>query len=385
LGEGRLPGFSVPRMPAIGTSIGLELCDGAVFWGDMVSVQYPGAGGRHKPFGSSEISLLGQKVFTSVFQGLCLQNFRNSDKELTARLLESGIDHPAIFYGASQVLLQATAHSKGQSVPQCIVEEYELEFSAQSTPIYAQSGDNRYDNTDKMIMKRVDYLPHGLINSTKVFGSKGLEFLDYVEWVRTRVLEKGDENYRPTLYFDLYGMIGRTFSNQVDEIVKYLESLEKVAHPLEICIESAVDFGGRSRHRDGYLLLRDRLRDVCCGVQLAIDEWCNDLSDVHFFSKVRAAHTIHIKMPDLGSVSNSIEAVMVCKKNEVRALLGGSCTETEISARISADIALATQADLVLAKPGMGVDEGIMMIRNQQSRAMSILEARQRPVAEVAS
>ena len=84
---------------------------------------------------------------------------------------------------------------------------------------------------------------------------------------------------------------------------------------------------------------------------------------------------IQIKTPDLGGINNSIEAVLYCKQQGVGAYLGGTCNETDCSARICAHIALATQPDQMLAKPGMGVDEGLMIVRNEMTRALACLAA----------
>jgi len=76
-------------------------------------------------------------------------------------------------------------------------------------------------------------------------------------------------------------------------------------------------------------------------------------------------------MPDLGGINNAIDAVLYCKANRVGGYLGGSCNETVKSAQVSAHIALATQADQILAKPGMGVDEALMIISNEISRTLA--------------
>lgn len=46
------------------------------------------------------------------------------------------------------------------------------------------------------------------------------------------------------------------------------------------------------------------------------------------------------------------------------AYLGGTCNETNRSAEVCAHIAMATQPCQTLAKPGMGVDEGYMIMYN---------------------
>ncbi len=85
---------------------------------------------------------------------------------------------------------------------------------------------------------------------------------------------------------------------------------------------------------------------------------------------------IQIKVPDLGSIHNSVEAVLVCKGAGVGALLGGSYTETEISARASVHVALATQPDLIMAKPGVGADEAISLVQNEMARTLSCIRER---------
>ena len=83
---------------------------------------------------------------------------------------------------------------------------------------------------------------------------------------------------------------------------------------------------------------------------------------------------IQIKMPDLGSIHNTIEAVLACKEAEIGVLLGGSYTETEISARASVHVALATQPDLIMAKPGVGTDEAISLVQNEMARTLACIQ-----------
>jgi methylaspartate ammonia-lyase len=74
-------------------------------------------------------------------------------------------------------------------------------------------------------------------------------------------------------------------------------------------------------------------------------------------------------MPDTGALSECAAAVAVCKSTGVFALLGGSCTETDIGARASVHLALATQPDALLVKPGMGFDESYVAMFNEMARA----------------
>jgi hypothetical protein len=77
---------------------------------------------------------------------------------------------------------------------------------------------------------------------------------------------------------------------------------------------------------------------------------------------------VQVKTPDLGGIQRSAEAVLYCDGTDTRAYLGGTCNETVTSARACAHVALATDAAQVLAKPGMGFDEGFMVVTNEMRR-----------------
>jgi methylaspartate ammonia-lyase len=55
---------------------------------------------------------------------------------------------------------------------------------------------------------------------------------------------------------------------------------------------------------------------------------------------------------------------------------GGTCNETDLSARVCTHIAMACGAGQVLAKPGMGVDEGLMLAGNEMARVTALAQAR---------
>ena len=84
------------------------------------------------------------------------------------------------------------------------------------------------------------------------------------------------------------------------------------------------------------------------------------------------ASFIQIKTPDLGGINNIVEAVLYCKSNNMGAYQGGTCNETDRSAQICAHIAMATGPDQILAKPGMGVDEGMMIVYNEMQRILAL-------------
>ena len=104
------------------------------------------------------------------------------------------------------------------------------------------------------------------------------------------------------------------------------------------------------------------------------DEWCNTLEDIKEFSAAKAGHMIQIKAPDLGGINNTVEAVLYCHENGTIPYLGGTCNETERSAQITVQIALATRPRQILSKPGMGVDEGLSICTNEMNRTLALLK-----------
>ena len=111
-------------------------------------------------------------------------------------------------------------------------------------------------------------------------------------------------------------------------------------------------------------------------MEIVADEWCNTLEDIKDFAANRAGHMLQIKTPDLGGVENLVEAVGYCKAMGTGSYLGGTCNETDQSARVCVNIALATGPDQMLAKPGMGVDEGLMLVYNEMYRTLGIINSR---------
>ena len=82
------------------------------------------------------------------------------------------------------------------------------------------------------------------------------------------------------------------------------------------------------------------------------------------------------KTPDLGGVNNIAEAVLYCKEKGIGAYQGGTCNETDRSCQVCVNCAMATKPDQILAKPGMGVDEGFMIVYNEMNRIMAMMKAK---------
>jgi methylaspartate ammonia-lyase len=380
IGAPKTQGFTEIRMPARAITVGLVLDDGFVAWGDMMSVQYAAAGGRERLFDAREAIHL---LETELGERLLLLEFKNlrAEMEWLFRPLGSGQPIPAsVQYGISQAVIHAHAHVGITTMAEILAEAYELPVIPKAVPIYAQSGDDRHANVQKMILKRADILPHGLINSRSVFGVRGQTFSDFAGWVATQVRQEGDDQYRPTLHFDLYGNAGIAFGGDPKRIASFIASVARRVAPYDLNIESPADYGSVHAQVEGFAQIRKELRAMGCGARIVADEWCDTLKDICAFAEAQAADILQIKMPDMGAVTHSLDAVLLCKKFNVGAYLGGSCTETDLSARLSVHVAVASQAAMQLAKPGMGVDEALTIVGNEQARLLMTLRAKMNSV-----
>ncbi len=374
------PGFTAVRQAGESISIIFVLENGSLAHGDCAAVQYSGAGGRDPLFLAENFIPIIEKHIAPLYVGKDITTFREM-----ADLVDKGINpetgkiyHTAIRYGVTQACLDAVAKSKGKLMAEVIAEEYGTKISDRIIPIFSQSGDDRYLNADKMIMKGADVLPHALFNhvETKV-GFKGEKIKDYIAWLRDRIIKlKPFESYNPTIHIDVYGTLGIVFNNDAEAIAKYIGELEQIAKPFKLRVEGPVDMGNK---KDQIKVLHD-IRAIMdkngIKAEIVADEWCNTLEDIIDFSAEKAGHMAQIKTPDLGGINNSIEAVLYCKEHGMGAYLGGTCNETSRSAEVCAHIAMATSPVQYLAKPGMGVDEGYMIVYNEMSRVLAVLGAK---------
>lgn len=376
MGQPMTPGFRTVRQAAESISVMFILEDGQIAYGDCAAVQYSGAGGRDPLFLAEDFIPVIMKEAAPLFMGKEITTF----KEMAAKI-DGHIDsqtgkvlHTAIRYGVSQACLDAVAKASKTLMAKVVANEYGLKLSSAPIPVFCQSGDDRYNNPDKMILKGSQVLPHGLFNNVpEKTGNNGEKLAEYVKWLSARIQKlRPSEQYSPTLHCDVYGTLGLAFNNDFEKIANYLKTLEESAAPFRIRIEGPVDMGDKEAQIQALAEIRRLIDSKKINVEIVADEWCNTYEDIAEFTDRKAGHMAQVKTPDLGGINNTIEAILYCKKNGMGAYLGGSCSETNRSAEICAHIAMATNPDQVLAKPGMGVDEGFMLVFNEMSRILAL-------------
>lgn len=421
------PGFRQVREVAEAVSVGLVLDDGRVAWGDCVAVAYAGLAGRPPVFRARDGQAAIHQVVAPLLQGRQVDRFRplaaeiddltvpveverplqegaslpegtdparrellsapvrflravQGDKarpEATVWVVEERRLHPAVRYGVSQALLQAVAWVRGLSMAEVVADEWALSPPDRPIPIHAQSGGARYRNADKMIARRVASLPHALVDDIpEQLGDDGTKLTRYVRWLKERIGQLAGPDYRPAIHLDVHGALGQICANNLGRVLGELQALSDAAAPYRLRIECPVLLDSREAQIEALRTLRDYVRFRRLDVQLVADEWANTLEEIRAFVEAQAVDVIQIKMPDLGGVHNAVEAVLACQAGGVGTFLGGSCCETGLSARVSVHVALATRPDLIMAKPGMGVDAAVMLVQNEMARTLAAIRAR---------
>lgn len=378
VGETVTEGFTSVRQAGESISVMLILEDGQVATGDCAAVQYSGAGGRDPLFLAKDfIPVIEEKIAPKLI-GRELNSFKELAEEFDRMTVDGKRLHTAIRYGVTQAILDGVAKAKKVTMAEVVRDEYNTGVEIKRIPIFTQSGDDRYNNSDKMIIKGADVMPHALINNVEEkLGLKGEKLRDYVKWLSDRVLKlRTSEDYSPIFHMDVYGTIGVAFNYDTKAMADYIATLEEAAKPFKLRVEGPMDVEHRERQMEALRDLTKELDDRGINVELVADEWCNTYEDVVFFADNKSGHMLQIKTPDLGGVNNTIEAILYCKKMGVGAYCGGTCNETNRSAEICTNIAMACGADQCLAKPGMGVDEGYMIVNNEMNRVIALVNRR---------
>lgn len=379
VGKPVTPGFTQIRQPGEAVSVQLVLEDGRAAVGDCAAVQYSGAGGRDPLFLASEFIPFIKNNLKPMLVGEDVSEFRPLAEKYDQLEINGARLHTAIRYGITQALLNATALVTNLTKAEVIRKEYHINDDLyEPVAVFTQSGDDRYLNADKMIVKEADVLPHALINNVpNKLGNNGEKLIEYLKWLKERTLKlRVRDDYNPVFHIDTYGTIGLAFNYDVEKMVQYMGKLAEVCAPFKLRIEGPVDDGTREGTMQYLKAITKSLDEKGINVEIVADEWCNTLEDIKYFADNRAGHMVQIKTPDLGGVNNVVEAIIYCNEKKIGSYCGGTCNETDISAQVTTNIAIACKATQILAKPGMGCDEAYMICKNEINRIVALANSR---------
>jgi methylaspartate ammonia-lyase len=375
-GQPLSPGFKKIVQPGTAISVMLLLDDGQVAFGDCTDVILTGVAGRDPLFQAEQHLAFLRMTMREVLRGRPIDRFRDAAEEVDGFVHNGKRLHTALRYGVTQALLHGAALANRCTMAEIVSREYGCTIATAPIPILASCHKEDVQMIDRMILKRVELLPHASFQQVeRDIGLEGEKLIAYASGIVERIRDIGDPDYRPRIHLDVYGTLGELFGGEIDAIAVYLSELEAAVQPHELLLESFVIAESRAGQIETFCALRSALARQGSQVKIIVDEWCNTLDDIKAFADSGAADYAQIKTPDLGGINNAIEAVLYARQKGMGCCLGGSGNETDQSARITAQIGLACRPDFLLSKPGFGGDEALMIQTNEMLRTLALIEA----------
>jgi methylaspartate ammonia-lyase len=192
-GAPHTPGFRRVSQPGEAISVLLVLEDGQVAFGDCADVIFTGAAGRDPLFQAHEHLGVLQTAVRDLLRGRACDSFAPLAAEVDAYRHHNVRLHTALRYGITQALLHAASLAHRRTVAEVVAREYQCTIADRPIPILGMCPTDQLKQVDKMIMKRVDILPHGsFANLEQDVGRHGEKLIDYAGWVARRVRELGE-------------------------------------------------------------------------------------------------------------------------------------------------------------------------------------------------
>lgn len=376
-GEPVLPGFKRVMQPGIIISVMLVLEDGSVAFGDCADVILTGFAGRDPLFREEDHIDFLRNEMRDFLVGKELSAFRPLAEAVDSMKRDGKPLHTAIRYGITQAILDGVAVARRITMAEVIASEYGCEVSTSPIPILASIHKEDPGQLDRMVLKRIALLPHASFQLVeRDIGLSGEKLVEYAGHLSKRITEIRDPDYNPRIHLDLYGTLGELFGSDLERLTDYLGTVAEAASPYKVLIETPVIAKTQDAQIETFITIRKLLKRKGIDIGIIADEWCNTLEDIKRFAAQGASDFVQIKTPDLGGINNSIEAVLACRRNGMGCCLGGTANETDKSARITTNIALATQPNFMLSKPGLGGDEAVMIQTNEMARTLALIGRR---------
>jgi methylaspartate ammonia-lyase len=284
--------------------------------------------------------------------------------------------HSGLRYGISQALLSAVSQARNLTMAELIADEYALDIPNRKIPILAPGGEDRYADADKMILRRAAAIPYTRIDSvSEQLGVDGKSLVQYAKWLRQRIEELGDQTYTPIIYFNLNGALGQLFGDNLGKIMAYLMRLKMaLGGDFSLCVENPVIMQDSQSQIKTLHQLRDYLKWRNMRIKLVASAWVDSPENIASIIESRAADMIRVNPSFLGSLHKAVESVLTCKAAGMGVVLGGTRTDTDLCARAVIHTALATRPDLVVARPGTGVDEAVSLTANEMARTLALID-----------
>lgn len=305
-----------------------------------------------------------------------LSALTGDDKPRTEEVTITRLIHPAIRYGLSQALLAALATTRDLTVTEVIAQEYSLSLPQGPVPIQVEIKDAPAIAAGSLVARQVAALGY----TTTGQDAKG-ELGSYGEVLQRNVRDISKQlpqAYQPVLHLNLRGGLGQLYHNTAGRILGNFMGLEQTAELCPLRVEDPVILDDRQAQIELLLKLKGYVQRRKLNLQLAAGAWADTPEDVKALAEAEAVDMIHLQPSRLGSIHQTIEAILACQQRGIGVLLGSSPTDTDRSLQVAGHIALATQPTLLQAKPGQPAEVSVARLHNEMARTLAWIEARNR-------
>ena len=193
------PGFQKIVQPGTAISLMLLLDDGQVAFGDCTDVILTGVAGRDPLFQAEQHLEFLSTVMRELLCGRPV-DIRNLAEEVDGLVHDGRRLHTALRYGITQALLHAAALSNRCTMTEIVGREYGCAIATAPIPILASCHKEDVQMIDRMILKRVELLPHASFQQVeRDIGLEGEKLIAYANGIVERIRQIGDPDYRPRI------------------------------------------------------------------------------------------------------------------------------------------------------------------------------------------
>ena len=175
------PGFVKIVQPGTAVSVMLLLDDGQVAFGDCTDVILTGVAGRDPLFQAEQHLAFLRATMRDVLCGRPIDHFRGLAEEVDRFSYNGRRLHTALRYGITQALLHGTALANRCTMAEIVSREYGCAIATTRIPILASCHKEDVQMIDRMILKRVELLPHASFQQVeRDIGLEGEKLIAYV-------------------------------------------------------------------------------------------------------------------------------------------------------------------------------------------------------------
>jgi methylaspartate ammonia-lyase len=189
------PGFTKIVQPGTAISVMLLLDDGQVAFGDCTDVILTGVAGRDPLFQAEQHLGFLRTTMREVLRGRRIDRFRDFAQEVDGFV--QGQDgkrlHTALRCGITQALLHGAALANRCTMAEVVSREYGCAIASAPIPILASCHKEDVQMIDRMILKRVELLPHASFQQVeRDIGLEGEKLIVYANGIVERIRQIGD-------------------------------------------------------------------------------------------------------------------------------------------------------------------------------------------------